>query len=72
MTLLAKFLRLLEWLEAAQDVFEFLLHPLGISAIAGASVYFVLPRFGCDTVSAITLASAAALALYCTLERPRF
>ncbi|NEP19989.1 MAG: hypothetical protein F6J97_24390 [Leptolyngbya sp. SIO4C1] len=71
MPILAKFLRLLEFVEAAQDVFAFLVHPMGIASIAGTGLYFVLQLLDTETATAATLSSTAALTLYCVLESPK-
>ncbi|MEM9907084.1 MAG: hypothetical protein AAF921_18875 [Cyanobacteria bacterium P01_D01_bin.44] len=72
MTILAKFLRLLEWLEASQSLFAFLLHPLGISGIVGVYAYLLIDWLGCAPAAAATLSSTVALTFYCLLERPKF
>ncbi|MEM9163160.1 MAG: hypothetical protein AAGC54_08830 [Cyanobacteria bacterium P01_F01_bin.4] len=72
MTILAKFLRLLEWLEASQSLLAFLLHPFGISGIVGVYVYLLIDCLGCVSAAAATLSGTVALTFYCLLERPKF
>ncbi|MGD1853405.1 MAG: hypothetical protein ACFB2W_04070 [Leptolyngbyaceae cyanobacterium] len=72
MTLLNRFLRLLEFLEAGQDVFEFLTAPIGLSGVLAICLYFPMQSLGCDASAAATLACTAALTLFCLLEKPEF
>ncbi|MBE9059926.1 hypothetical protein [cf. Phormidesmis sp. LEGE 11477] len=72
MTLLRRFLKLLEWLESTQDFFEFLGQPTGLSASAALLLYFPIQALGCDSFSATTLSCTIALTLFCLLERPEF
>ncbi|EDX87689.1 hypothetical protein S7335_5399 [Synechococcus sp. PCC 7335] len=72
MTLLRRFLKLLEWLESTQDFFEFLRQPTGLSAAAALLLYFPIQALGCDGFSATTLSCTVALTLFCLLERPEF
>ncbi|NER82449.1 MAG: hypothetical protein F6K42_23375, partial [Leptolyngbya sp. SIO1D8] len=61
MALLNRFLRLLEWLEQATDVIEFLTTPAGIAIAACLLSYQALLLAGCDSPTAAILASTAAL-----------
>ncbi|MEO1591006.1 MAG: hypothetical protein AAFU71_06910 [Cyanobacteria bacterium J06632_22] len=72
MTLLNRFLKLLEWLEAGQDVIAFLTDSMGLSAVLALCLYFPIQSLGCDAVSAATLSCTAALTLFCLLEKPEF
>ena len=72
MTILNQFLRVLELLEASQDLFEFLTDPMGLSGVTAVCLYFPMMSLGCDGPSAMTLSSTAALTMYCLLKRPEF
>ncbi|MEM9904652.1 MAG: hypothetical protein AAF921_06485 [Cyanobacteria bacterium P01_D01_bin.44] len=72
MTILDQFLKLLKFLEAGQDVFEFLTHPMGLSAVLAVCLYFPIQILGCDAPSAAALSCTVALTLFCLLERPDF
>ncbi|MEL6603684.1 MAG: hypothetical protein AAFP20_10725 [Cyanobacteria bacterium J06614_10] len=72
MTLLSRFLKLLEWVESTQDFFHFLTQPTGLSAAAALLLYFPIQYLGCDSLSATTLSCTVALTLFCLLERPEF
>ena len=72
MTLLSRFLKLLEWLESVQDFVHFLTQPTGFSAAIAICLYCPIHLLGCDSFSATMLSSTAALTLYCLLERPDF
>ncbi|MEO1620104.1 MAG: hypothetical protein AAFU53_03620 [Cyanobacteria bacterium J06632_3] len=72
MSLLSRFLHLLEWLENAQDFFYFLSQPTGIAATAALLLYCPIQLLGCDSFSATTLSCTIALTIFCLLERPKF
>ena len=72
MTLLNRFLKLLEFLEAAQTAFEFLSDPIGLSGVLAVCLYFPIQFLGCDASSAATLASTATLTFFCLIEKPDF
>jgi hypothetical protein len=72
MTLLSQFLKLLEFLETAQESLEFLTQPIGLSGVLAICLYFPIQTLGCDAPSAATIACTAALTLYCLLEHPDF
>lgn len=72
MTLLDRFLRLLEFLEAAQDVVEFLTDPIGLSGVLAICLYFPIQSLGCDVSAAATLSCTAALTFFCLVEKPKF
>ena len=72
MTLLSRFLKLLEWLESVQDFVHFLTQPTGLSAVTAICLYCPIHLLGCDSLSATMLSCTAALTLYCLLERPEF
>ncbi len=72
MTLLRRFLKLLEWVESTQEFFHFLSQPTGFSAVVALLVYFPIQALGCDGFSATTLSCTVALTLFCLLERPDF
>ncbi|MEM9266495.1 MAG: hypothetical protein AAGA46_13300 [Cyanobacteria bacterium P01_F01_bin.13] len=73
MTLLNRFLRLLEVLEAAQEVFEFFTDPIGLAGVLAICLYFPIQALGCDASAAATLACTAALTFFClVVEKPDF
>ena len=72
MTLLTRFLRLLELLETAQGAFEFLTEPIGLSGVVAICLYFPIQALGCDASAAATLACTAALTFFCLVEKPDF
>ncbi|MEL6468769.1 MAG: hypothetical protein AAFQ74_03505 [Cyanobacteria bacterium J06623_4] len=72
MTLLSRFLKLLEWVESTQDFFLFLTQPTGLSAATALLLYFPIQCLGCDSLSATTLSCTVALTLFCLIERPEF
>ena len=72
MTLLNRFLRLLEFLEATQEIFDFLTTPMGLSGVLVICLYFPMQALGCDASAAATLACTAALTCFCLLEKPDF
>lgn len=72
MTLLNRFLRLLELLESAQGLFEFLTEPIGLSGVLAICLYFPIQSLGCDASAAATLACTAALTFFCLVEKPDF
>ncbi|MBE9076585.1 hypothetical protein IQ241_04620 [Romeria aff. gracilis LEGE 07310] len=72
MSILNQFLKFLEWLEAAQTIFDFLTHPIGLSAVLAVCFYFPMQILGCDAPTAATLSCTTALTMFCLLERPDF
>lgn len=72
MTLLNRFLKLLEFLETAQGTFEFLTDPIGLSGVLAICLYFPMQSLGCDASAAATLACTAALTFFCLVEKPKF
>ncbi|MEM1242661.1 MAG: hypothetical protein AAGI45_22755 [Cyanobacteria bacterium P01_H01_bin.26] len=72
MTLLDRFLKLLEFLEAAQEAFEFLTSPMGLSGVLAICCYYPMQTLGCDASAAATLACTAALTFFCLIEKPEF
>lgn len=72
MTLLNRFLKLLEWLEAGQDLVNFLTDSTGLCAVLALCFYFPIQALGSDAASAATLSCTAALTLFCLLEQPDF
>lgn len=73
MTILSRFIKLLEWLETAQDFFLFLTQPVGFSLASALCLFFPVQILGgCDSLTAATLSSTAALALFCLSEKPSF
>lgn len=72
MTLLNRFLKLLEWIEAWQEFFDFLTDSIGLSGILAICLYFPLQTLGCDASSAVTLACTVALTFFCLVEKPDF
>jgi len=73
MALLNQFLKLLEWLETAQEFFFFLGQPVGYSMATALCLFFPIQILGnCDSLTAATLSSTAALTLFCLSEKPTF
>ena len=72
MTILRRFIKLLEWVESTQDFVHFLSQPTGLSATAALCLYFPIQILGCDSISSATLSCTIALTLFCLLERPKF
>ena len=72
MALLDRFLKLLEFLEASQEVLEFITAPIGLSGLLAVSLYFPIQLMGSDASAAAALACTAALTLFCLLEQPKF
>jgi hypothetical protein len=72
MTLLARLLQFLRFLEGLLDFFEFLATPLGAIASVGVILYGVLAFNSLDSALSATLAGSATLALSCILTRPKF
>ncbi|MEO0457620.1 MAG: hypothetical protein AAF152_13720 [Cyanobacteria bacterium P01_A01_bin.114] len=70
MSLLAKFLHFLEWVETTQAIFEFLTQPTGLATTVALCLYAPLQILGCDALSAATLASALGLCLYHLGQQP--
>lgn len=72
MTFLNRFLKLLEFLETTQEVFEFLTTPVGLSGVLAICLYFPIQFLGCDPSAAATLACTVALTFFCLVEQPKF
>ncbi|MEM8613863.1 MAG: hypothetical protein AAGF93_17700 [Cyanobacteria bacterium P01_H01_bin.105] len=70
MTLLARFLKLLELLETTQGIFEFLTEPIGLSGVVAICLYFPIQTLGAEASAAATLACTAALTFFCLVEKP--
>ncbi|MEY3299552.1 MAG: hypothetical protein RLZZ597_2812 [Cyanobacteriota bacterium] len=71
MTLLARFLQLLQFLEESLEFLDFLATPFGQIASLGILLYGGLVVVGSDASTAATLAGSVALGLSCLLTRPR-
>ncbi|HEY9879865.1 MAG TPA: hypothetical protein V6D29_15530 [Leptolyngbyaceae cyanobacterium] len=72
MTLLARLLQFLRFLEQLSDFLDFLTTPIGLVALTGLGVYFPLCALGLDASTATTVAGSVALTLSCILIRPDF
>ncbi len=72
MTILRRFIKLLEWVESTQDFVHFLGEPTGLSAVVALCLYFPIQVLGCDSISSATLSCTVALTLFCLRERPDF
>ncbi|MGF1571325.1 MAG: hypothetical protein ACFCVD_25160 [Nodosilinea sp.] len=72
MTLLARLLQFLRFLEGALEFLDFLATPLGTIASVGIVLYGGLVVAGLEASAAATLAGSVALALSCIITRPRF
>lgn len=70
MAILNRFLKLLELLEHASDVAEFLATPTGIALSMAVFSYQALLIAGCDGPTAGILAFTIALTLECGLSHP--
>ena len=70
MAILARFLKLLKWLEDLAEFGDFLTTPVGTTAIFCLLSYQAFAFMGCDVTDAAVLASTAGLTLYCTANRP--
>ncbi|MGB3769361.1 MAG: hypothetical protein WA947_22615 [Phormidesmis sp.] len=69
MALLSQFLKLLEWLETAQDFVYFLSQPAGFSGAIALCLFFPIQFFSStSSLTAATLSCATALTLFCLLE----
>lgn len=72
MTLLRQFLRLLEWLDTAQDFVHFLTQPAGFSAAIALCLLPPIQILGqTSSATAATLSCTIALTLFCLLEKPK-
>jgi hypothetical protein len=72
MTLLARFLQLLRFLEGLLEFLDVLATPPGQVAAVGVGLYVGFVMLGSEASTAATLAGSVALALSCALTRPRF
>ena len=73
MAILNQFIKLLEWLETVREFLFFLSQPVGLSLVSALCLFFPIQILGnCDSLTAATLSSTAALALFCLLEEPSF
>jgi len=72
MTILRRFIKVLEWLETTQDFYHFLSQPVGLSGAIALCLYFPIQVLGCDGIAAATLSCTVALTLFCLLERSSF
>ncbi|MFH7245029.1 MAG: hypothetical protein ACHWZW_19505 [Spirulina sp.] len=72
MTLLARFLQLLRFLEDLLEFLDILTTPPGQVAMVGVGLYVGLIWIGSEASTAATLAGSVALALSCVLTRPWF
>ena len=73
MAILSQFIKLLEWLETVREFLLFLSQPVGFSLVSALCLFFPIQILGgCDSFTAATLSSTAALALFCLLEEPSF
>lgn len=72
MTLLARLLQFLRFLEHLLEFLDFLTTPIGLVALTGLGLYFPLCVLGLDAPTASTVAGSVALTLSCILIRPDF
>lgn len=72
MALLNRLLRLLELLEYLVDLADVLTTPAGVAIAACLVSYHMLLLAHCDSATSAILASVAALALHCAVNRPKF
>ncbi|MEA5450265.1 hypothetical protein VB780_16920 [Leptolyngbya sp. CCNP1308] len=72
MSLLARWLEFLRFLEGLLEFLDFLTTPLGLVASVGLGFYSLLVFLGADASAAATLAGSVALGLSCLITRPDF
>lgn len=72
MSLLARWLQFLRFLEGLWEFLDFLTTPLGMVASVGLGLYSLLMFLGTDASAAATLAGSVALGLSCLITRPDF
>ena len=72
MSLLARWLQFLRFLEGLIEFWDFLTTPLGLVATLGLGLYSLLVFMGADASTAATLAGSVALGLSCLITRPDF
>lgn len=72
MALLARLLQLLNFLESLMQFGDFLLTPVGLTALVGLGFYGPLVVLGCDASTAATLAGSVALGIACAITKPDF
>lgn len=72
MAILSRFLHLLKLLEELVEFAEFLTTGTGATAVFCLLSYQAFALMGCDVAASAILASAAALTLHCTVNRPNF
>ena len=70
MAILARLVRLLEWLDQARDFTDQLATPTGLVVVVCLTSYQALLMVNCDSSTAALLASAIAFTLHCGLHRP--
>jgi hypothetical protein len=68
MTLLTKFLQLLELIEATQALLSKLNHPTELLALVGVGLYGVMLIVGWDSLSATTFTCLTLMVLYWMME----
>jgi len=72
MSLLARWLQFLRFLEGLLEFLDFVTTPLGMVATVGVVLYSLLMIVGTDASAAATLAGSVALGLSCLITRPDF
>ena len=72
MSLLARWLQFLRFLEGLLEFLDFVTTPLGMVATVGVVLYILLMIVGTDASAAATLAGSVALGLSCLITRPDF
>ena len=72
MSLLARWLQFLRFLEGLLEFLDFVTTPLGMVATVGVMLYSLLMIVGTDASAAATLAGSVALGLSCLITRPDF
>jgi hypothetical protein len=72
MAILHRFLRFLKLLEDLAEFTDFLTTPAGTTLVFCGLSYQAFTFMGCDLTASALLASAAALTLHCTVNRPTF
>ncbi|HZG40276.1 MAG TPA: hypothetical protein VEZ50_16480 [Nodosilinea sp.] len=72
MSLLARWLQFLRFLEGLLEFLDFVTTPPGMVATVGVVLYILLMIVGTDASAAATLAGSVALGLSCLITRPDF
>jgi hypothetical protein len=72
MSILARWLQLLQWLEGLLEIGDVLATPLGGISTVGLGLYGLLVLAGLDASTSASLAGSVVLGLACIMTRPDF